>query len=323
MAESMRTVELNNGVVMPTLGYGCAFGDWVGASERQGFLPEQAWHAVRSALDAGYRSFDGAHAYGTERAVGTLLGQRFAEGTLTRADVFLTTKLAHPTAPPHVNISHLRTWNASEIEDPAGRLRDDLMRSLDDLGVGYADLVLLHWPGDFGDRDPHRAASIRWALWSELMDLHDKGAARAIGVSNFTAAHLDDILRHDPRVLPALNQVECHPYCRDAELESACRSAGIVLGAYAPFASGAFGLLEDPVLVRLAAKHEVTPAQVVLRWHLQHGRVVLPKTQTPRRMVENQDLFGFSLDAGDMADIDALGQDQPARRTCPSPYDVA
>ena len=103
-AESAREVTLHNGVIMPTLAFGCAFGDWVGATEFQGFLPEQAWRAVSLALDGGYRAFDGARAYGTERIVGTLLGQRFASGELTREELFITTKLAHPAAPPHVNI---------------------------------------------------------------------------------------------------------------------------------------------------------------------------------------------------------------------------
>jgi len=124
------TVTLAGGVTMPAVQFGCAFGDWVGATEFQGFLPEQAWRALSLALDAGYRAFDGARVYGTERILGTLLGQRFAAGTIERDDVFVTTKLAHPATPPHLNISHLRTWNADEVPDIARRVRDDMAGAL-------------------------------------------------------------------------------------------------------------------------------------------------------------------------------------------------
>lgn len=138
---------------MPCVAFGCAFGDWEGATEFQGFLPEQAWRALTLALDAGYRAFDGAHAYGTEGILGSLLGQRFASGELVREDLFLTTKLAHPTALPHVNISHLRTWDADRVPDIAQRVRDGMQRTLDDLRVGDVDLLLMHWPGPLANED--------------------------------------------------------------------------------------------------------------------------------------------------------------------------
>jgi diketogulonate reductase-like aldo/keto reductase len=306
---------------MPTIALGCAFGDWVGATDFAGFLPEQAWRAATQALDAGYRSFDGAHAYGTERIVGTVLGQAFAAGTLQREDVFITSKLAHPPTPPHVNISHLRTWDWAEVPDISQRLRDDLARTLDDLAMGYVDLLLVHWPGPFANTEPAFAREARATVWQTFVDLYEKKTARAIGVSNFTSQHLSHLMADVPGVRPMVNQVEFHPYCRDAQLEAFCAGHGIVLTAYAPFASGAFDMLRDPVLVGTAERLGVTPGQVVLRWHLQSGRTVLPKTSKATRMRENLDLFGFELSADDMTAIDALGEGE-ARRTCPDPATV-
>jgi diketogulonate reductase-like aldo/keto reductase len=325
--DDLRNVTLHNGVTMPTLAFGCAFGDWVGRSDFQGFLPEQAWRAVTLALDSGYRAFDGARAYGTERIVGTLLGQRFASGELRREDVFITTKLAHPAAPPHINISHKRTWDADKVEDIAQRVRDDMVDTLDDLGLGYVDLLLMHWPGGFGQHtkaDPDFPRKARATIWRTFCELADKGAARAIGVSNFTIGHLQALMEdiREPERRPSVNQVEIHPYCRDPELEAFCRERGIVVTAYAPFASGTFGLLQDPVLTAIAERHGKTTGQIVLRWHLQSGRTALPKTSKTERMVENRDLFDFALGDDEMQAIDALGADA-ARRTCPDPTSVA
>jgi len=326
IAESAREVTLHNGVAMPTLAFGCAFGDWVGATEFQGFLPEQAWRAVSLALDSGYRAFDGARAYGTERIVGTLLGQRLASGELTREALFITTKLAHPAAPPHINISHRRTWNADMVDDIAQKVRDDMVDTLDDLGLGYVDLLLMHWPGRFGQHsstDPDFPRKARAIIWSVFCELADKGAARAIGVSNFTITHLCQLMEDipEPERRPAVNQLEIHPYCRDAELEVFCREHNIVVTAYAPFASGAFGMLRDPTLVAIAERHGKTPGQVVLRWHVQSGRTALPKTSKAERMAENRDIYDFSLSDDEMRTIDAMGA-ADARRTCPDPSTV-
>lgn len=324
--DSLREVTLHNGVSMPTLAFGCAFGDWVGATDFQGFLPEQAWHAVTQALDNGYRAFDGAHVYGTERIVGNVIGQRLATGELTRDDLFITTKLAHPAAPPHINISHRRTWDPDKVDDIAQRVRDDMVATLDDLGFGYVDLLLMHWPGSFGQptsSDPEFPRKARATIWRTMCELADKGAARAIGVSNFTIDHLRQLSEDvsDPAYRPAINQVEIHPYCRDPELESFCREHGIVVTAYAPFASGAFGLLQDATLVAIAEHHGKTTGQIVLRWHVQSGRTALPKTSKSSRMAENRDIYDFALSDDEMRRIDALGEGE-ARRTCPDPSTI-
>ena len=179
--DNAREVTLHNGVRMPTLAFGCAFGDWVGRSTFQGFLPEQAWRAITLALDNGFRAFDGARVYGTERILGNLLGQRFASGELTRNELFITTKLAHPMAPPHINISHRRTWDADQVADIAQKVRDDMVDTLDDLGLGYVDLLLMHWPGVFelpAGTAPDFPRQARATIWRTFCELADKGAAR-------------------------------------------------------------------------------------------------------------------------------------------------
>lgn len=314
-------VTLMNGVQMPAVSFGCAFGDWVGKTDFQGFLPEQAWSAVNSALDAGYRAFDGAHVYATERIVGNLLGQRFATGELRRRDLFISTKLAHPEAPPHVNLSHLRTWDAKKVDDIGQRVKDDFDRTLNDLGLGYIDLLLIHWPGSFGGKDPAFAREARAEIWSSFIELYKKGAARAIGVSNFTAGHISALMEDVSEVKPMVNQIEYHPYCQNPKLQSFCYQNGIALIAYAPFASGAFSIFKDPVLLKIAEAQQVSVGQIILRWHLQSGRAVLPKSTSAERMKQNLDLFSFSLTKEELAQIDALA-DQKVRRTCPDPGNI-
>jgi diketogulonate reductase-like aldo/keto reductase len=321
MSKEQSVYKLSNGVEIPSIFFGCAFGDWVGKSSFQGFLPEQAWHAVSSALDVGYRALDGAHAYGTERIVGNILGQRFQSGKLDRSDVFITTKLAHPATPPHVNISHLRTWDAHKVKDIEQRVRDDFARTLDDLSLGYADLLLIHWPGTFDNRDLSFARESRAIIWKTFIDLYEKGSARAIGVSNFTSEHLGQLVEDVPEVKPMVNQVEYHPYCQDRPLQKFCEDNGIIMLAYAPFASGAFSMFEDPVLTRIAKNHDVSVGQAILRWHLQSGRCVLPKSSNPQRMKQNLEIFDFSLSEEELGEIDNLGGKAP-QRTCPDPNTI-
>lgn len=319
--DGMSSTTLSNGVRMPAVAFGCAFGDWVGATDFQGFLPEQGWRALTLAFEAGYRAFDGAHVYGTERILGDVLGREFSAGRLSREDVFITTKLAHPSAPPHINISHLRTWDANAVPDVAQQVKDDMAKTLDDLCLGYVDLALVHWPGPFSNQDSARARRARRVIWTTFVELLEKGATRAIGVSNFSVRHLQELIEDVPHLKPMVNQLEIHPYCRDSALESFCKEHGMVISAYAPFASGAFGMLQDPILVSIAKRHGVSAGQVVLRWHIQSGRTVLPKSSKLSRMRENLDLFSFALSEEDMDAIDGLGAGE-ARRTCPDPESV-
>ncbi|QUH03372.1 aldo/keto reductase [Saccharopolyspora erythraea] len=239
--------------------------------------------AVGAALEAGYRSIDTAAAYGNEAAVGRAL----AESGLARDELFVTTKL----------------WNADQGYDNALRAFDT---SLELLGLDHLDLYLIHWPV------PERG--LYGETWRAMEELYSQGRVRAIGVSNFQPAHLRGLAEHGD-VVPAVNQVELHPFLQQAEVRRYDAEHGIATEAWSPLAKGG-ELLSEPVVADLARKHGRTPAQVVLRWHLQLGNVVIPKSVTPSRMRENLDVFGFALDEADLTTLAALDRDE---RTGPDP----
>lgn len=313
-------IALASGGEIPAVGFGCAFGHWTGGDEMQGFLPEESWRPLRLALQAGYRHFDTAYCYGTERHLGDVIGRALADGEVTRGELFVTTKLAHPAAPPHVAISPRLTWDWRAVEDLAARVADDFDRSKEKLGMGYVDLLLMHWPGTFENRDAGFAREARLAIWEAFEAFQQRGDARAIGVCNFTPAHLSELIDAG-RTVPAVNQTEYHPYCQDPELMAYCRDRDIVVEAYAPFASGAFGLLRDPVIGAVAEEVGCSTGQAILRWHLQQGRVVLPKSGNPKRITENLELGAFELKDEQM---DRISQRAPAeaRRTTADPATI-
>ena len=308
------TRSLHNGTEIPVSGFGCAFGNWTGGDVMQGFLPEEAWRAVSLALEAGFRHFDTAHCYATERHVGDILGRAMASGAVERNDLFVTTKVAHPASPPHVAISHRLTWNWDEVESIPQRVIDDFDASKEKLGLGFVDLLLMHWPGTFGNEDAVFAKEARLAIWQAFESFLKRGDAHAIGVCNFTEAHLKELIDAG-RTVPMVNQTELHPYCQDPELTAFCKEHGIVVEAYAPFASGAFGLLQDPAIVEVAEQVGCTTGQAILRWHLQQGHVVLPKSGNAVRIAQNLDLFGFELSDEQMARITGVRPDEPRRTT--------
>jgi 2,5-diketo-D-gluconate reductase A len=229
---------------------------------------QRGYDAIRLALDAGYRHIDTATMYGNE----TDVGRAIRDSGLDRRDVFITTKL-----PP----------------ERAGRERDTLAASLRALATPYVDLWLVHWP-------PGRSASV--PVWRELLAARDAGLARAVGVSNYSAAQIDQLVDATGES-PAVNQIPWSPRLHDPRKLDQHRARGVVVEGYSPLKGTNLG---DRVLVEVAARHSVTPAQVVLRWHLEHGIVVIPKSATPKRIIENLDLFGFSLNEDEIARIDAL-----------------
>ncbi|MEV8115467.1 aldo/keto reductase [Streptomyces xiamenensis] len=234
---------------------------------------DQATDAVSSALEAGYRHIDTAAVYRNE--VGT--GKALAASGLPREELFVTTKL----------------WNADHGYDDALRAIDV---SLEKLGLEYVDLYLIHWPTPMYDQYVE--------AWKAMEHIYGEGKAKAIGVSNFRPAHLRRVI-DEGTIVPAINQIELHPNFSQAESRGVHAELGIATEAYSPLGSGK-GLLDDPKLAEIGAKHGRTPAQVVLRWHLQLGNVVIPKSVTPARIKENIDVFGFELDADDIAAIAAL-----------------
>jgi 2,5-diketo-D-gluconate reductase A len=234
--------------------------------------PEITADVTTRALQAGYRHIDTAAAYRNETGV----GQAFRASGLAREDVFVTTKC----------------FNDDHGFEEAKRA---CRASLDRLELDHVDLYLIHWPVPSQDRYVE--------TWKALVELQQEGLTRAIGVSNFQPAHLRRII-DETGVTPAINQVELHPRLQQPGLRREHAELGIVTEAWSPLAQGA--LLDDPVIRGLAEAHGRTPAQVVLRWHLQLGNVVIPKSVTPGRIEENFDLFGFELDAADMDAIAAL-----------------
>jgi diketogulonate reductase-like aldo/keto reductase len=320
MTRQIPKLSLNNGTTIPAVGFGCAFGNWTNSEQIMGFQPDEAWRALTLAIESGYAHFDGAYCYGTERHLGDVLGRAMAEGSVTRDELFVTTKLAHPNTPPEVAISHHLTWDWDKVPDIQQRVRDDFEYAKEKLGLGHVDLLLMHWPGTFANKDKGFAKEARLAIWDVFETFHQRGDARAIGVCNFTQAHLEDLIDND-RTIPAINQVELHPYCRDDQLEAFCKAKGIVIEAYAPFASGAFGILKDPTIQAIADQVGYSTGQTILRWHIQSGRVVLPKSTNTKRIAENLDLFEFSLNEEQMRKIDELAPEQPKRSTS-DPYEI-
>jgi 2,5-diketo-D-gluconate reductase A len=224
--------------------------------------------AVRYALEVGYRHLDTATIYRNEREVGRAL----RDSGVPRERVFITTKL-----PPSA----------------AGRERRTLDDSLRALGVDQVDLWLIHWP-------PRRGALV--STWREVLAARDQGLARAVGVSNYSTAQLDE-LAGATGVVPQVNQIPWAPALHDPSQLAEHRRRGVVLEGYSPFKNTD---LRHPVLAELAARHGVTPAQVVVRWHVDHEVVVIPKSATPERIAANFDVFGFSLTDEELARIDGL-----------------
>lgn len=230
----------------------------------------RAYDAIRYALDAGYRHIDTATMYGNEAEV----GRAVRDSGLPRSDVFITTKLP---------------------AERAGRARQTLEASLRALDVEAVDLWLIHWPTAARDLVP---------TWEALLAARADGLARAVGVSNFSIDQIDRITSETGQA-PALNQVPWSPFEHSASILAEHQQRGIVLEGYSPLKRSN---LRSPVLVQIAKDHGVTPAQVVLRWHLQHDIVVIPKSATPERIDENLNVYGFTLTDDEMSAIDALSR---------------
>jgi 2,5-diketo-D-gluconate reductase A len=244
--------------------------------------PEETQEVVETALAEGYRQIDTAAAYRNERGV----GEAIASAGLARDEVFLTTKL----------------WNSEQGFDSTLAAFE---KSLERLGTDHVDLYLIHWPMPGEDR--------YLDTWRAFEQIHEEGRARSIGVSNFRVEDLER-LRGEAEKLPTVNQIELHPSLQQIELRAWHAEHGVATEAWSPLAQGA--LLDDDTIATIAAHREKTPAQVILRWHLQLGNVVIPKSVTPERIRENIEIFDFELSEDDMAAIARL---DAGDRTGPDP----
>lgn len=259
------TIPIPSGDAIPQLGYGT-----------YKIAPEDAQAAVETALELGYRHIDAAAMYRNEKEVGAAV----AASGLPRDELWITSKLDNP------------------FHEPAAA-REAFARSLEDLGLAYVDLYLIHWP---------LARSTDYAAtWKTLLEFAEDGRARNIGVSNFQPDHLRHII-DATGVKPSVNQVEVTPYFTQEPLRSLHRELGIVTEAWSPLARGS--VLTEPVVIEIARELGRTPSQVVLRWHIQRGDVVFPKSVNPNRIAENLDVFGFTLSEDQMAAITRLNRDE-------------
>jgi len=234
--------------------------------------PDQACDAVKTALAAGYRHIDTASVYANESGV----GRGLSSGDVLRNEIFVTTKVA----------------NADQGYDQTLRAFDE---SLSNLSLEYVDLYLVHWPMP--------AKNLYVATWKALVRLKADGRIRSIGVSNFDAGHIER-LADETAVVPVLNQIELHPSFQQVALREYHKKLGIVTVAWSPLGQGAS--LSNPTITKLSVKHKRSPAQIIIRWHIQNDCVAIPKSITTSRIIENLDVFSFQLDAGDMQQISQL-----------------
>jgi 2,5-diketo-D-gluconate reductase A len=280
MAETFR---LNTGSQIPKIG----FGTWEVA-------PEDVTDAVSSALKAGYRLIDTAQMYNNEEGV----GKSIRESGIERNDIFLTTKL-HPNSYGHQ--SALEAFEAS----------------LSRLGLEYVDLYLMHWPAPFGSSDAGTNSRLRKETWHAFEEIHKSGRAKSIGVSNFVVHHLEELMQY-ANVLPAVDQIELHPFVYEEQrpIVEACQKYEIVVEAYSPLSRG--GRINDPVVGKIAEAHNVTNAQVLIRWAIQHDTVPLPRSTNPEHITENFKVFDFELTADDMHTLNGLTDG--SARVAPDPH---
>lgn len=259
----MNKVTLNNGVEIPVLGLG---------TYRLGKSEQEVYNAIRSALDTGYRHIDTAAFYKNEVPI----GKAIRESGVDRSEIFLTTKL----------------WGTDVVNN---NIQNAFETSLNNLGLDYVDLYLVHWPvkGKIS------------STWKEMEVIYASGKAKAIGLSNHLVHHIEEVLS-ETSVVPAVNQIELHPYLTQQSVVDFCKQKGIQVQAWSPLGSNKMPLLQDKLLDKIAEKHGKSPAQVVLRWNLQNGVVAIPKSSDSKRQKENIKVFDFTLSASEITLINAL-----------------
>ena len=278
----MLEVELNNHTFMPQVGFGT-----------YKVVPEQASDAVYTAISYGYRHIDTAQLYFNEAEVGQGIGKAIADGLVNREQLYVTTKLNNNNHAP------------ADVE----RSFDE---SLAKLGCDYVDLFLVHWPM------PNRADLDMVATWKAMTKLLDDGRLRSIGVSNFLPEHIERISQATG-VMPVNNQIELHPQFMNRLSADYCRQHGIAVTAWSPLARGR--VFDTPQVTTVAQQLGVTPAQAVLRWHIQLGNVVIPKSVTPARIAANLDIDSFELSSQQMELISSLDQGEAGRSGKHPDYD--
>ncbi|XP_052871754.1 aldo-keto reductase family 1 member B1-like [Anopheles cruzii] len=305
MASKVPKILFKNGASIPTVG----LGTWNSP-------PGQVAQAVRDAIDVGYRHIDCAHVYENEHEVGEGIAAKIGQNRVKREDLFVTSKL----------------WNTYHRPD---LVHGALQVTLRNLGLKYLDLYLIHWPQAYQEGDvlfPLRPDGKRVHFsdadyvdtWPAMEKLVERGLVRNIGLSNFNTKQVQRIL-NVARLAPVTNQIECHPFLHQSALTAYCRQQGITITAYSPLGSPARPwvkdddpvLMDDPVVQRVAKKHSKTAAQILIRYQVQLGHVVIPKSVSKQRIAANMDIFRFELDDDDMKKLGALERNG---RICPESF---
>lgn len=278
MLRPVPSASLNSGADVPLLGLGTyKLKSW-----------DELWRSINAALDAGYRVFDTAAVYGNEALLGRVIRELLPKYNLVRSDVFLISKLAP--------------------EDQGSRAKEGCLKSLERLGCEYIDLYLVHWPGTAGLEPTHPLhAQNRAQSWTVMEEFYASGQFKAVGVSNYTTKHLTELLE-SCHVTPAVLQMECHPKCSQEELRDVCRNAGVHFQAYSSL--GKAELLKDPEVNNVAESCGRNSAQVLLRWAVQQGISVIPRSSNPLRIHQNSQIFDFKLSQMEMQRLCALNSNK-------------
>lgn len=318
------TVRLHNGLDMPILQLGCAqlineHGMRAAPDRFLGMMPELTYRQVQVALEVGVRAFDTAAIYRTQRQLGKVLADWWQTGNLTRANVWITTKIFHPRALDVTPSSHMPELSSMSVEEVTQQVRLFFERSLDDIGVGYVDLMLLHWPGEKNAGTAEDNRRRRLAAWQVLEDMYRQGWARAIGVSNFSPTHLEQLIEDGAAIVPMVNQFEASVSLQYRELLDYCHHHNIVPQAYSPMGRG---ILELPAAVgELATKYNKDVGQICFRYLYQLGYAIVYLTHTRSRMISNTHLFDFELTPSEMEWLSSFHRPDGGWGL-PSPYDI-
>jgi len=277
-SQNRATVQFNNGIEYPIFGIGTSYSG------------NQARQAVMDAIDRGYRHVDTAYIYQTEARVGEAVNAKIIEGVISREDMFVTSKL----------------WK--EFHHPL-LVRGAVLESLRTLNLTYIDLYLIHWPMS----DPETTEFELIDTWHALEEMVDLGSIRSIGLSNFNATQVDYII-DNARIKPVVNQIESNPHCLNKRLIAHCQSRGLVVAAYSPlgtpghpqFSSDSRLAINEPEILAVAQRHQRTPAQIMIRYQMQNGNIVIAKTVTRDRVITNFDVFNFNLSDEDIREIESI-----------------